>query len=79
MKTALGIIIAFAVGLACRILAIPSPAPPALTGALLVLAMTLGYAATDRLMAGRARNAAGCAGPTGMTKAGASRTPGETE
>jgi XapX domain-containing protein len=79
LKTALGIAIAFAVGLACRLFAIPSPAPPALTGALLVLAMTLGYAATDRLMQGRARNAAGCAGPTGLTKAGTPRAPGETQ
>jgi XapX domain-containing protein len=79
MKTALGIIIAFAVGLACRVFAIPSPAPPALTGALLVLAMTLGYAATDRLMEGRAGNEAGCAGPTGRTRAETARTAGDTE
>jgi len=63
MKSALGIVIAFALGFGCRYFGIPSPAPPALTGALLVLAMTLGYTATDRIMAARAqrgRNANRC-------------------
>lgn len=73
MKAALGMIVAFAVGFACRVFGIPSPAPPALTGALLVLAMTLGYAGADRVMARRARHAANCAGPSGQTA-----TPGDT-
>jgi XapX domain-containing protein len=67
MKPALGVLVAFAVGFACRWFDIPSPAPPVLTGALLVLAMTLGYAATDRLLATRAQHAANCAGPTGQS------------
>jgi XapX domain-containing protein len=66
MKAALGVLVAFAVGFACRFFGIPSPAPPALTGALLVLAMTVGYAATDRFMTTRARHAGDCAGPTGQ-------------
>ncbi len=78
MKTALGIAVAFAVGFACRAFGIPSPAPPALTGALLVLAMTLGYAGADRFMAGRARHAENCAGPNGRTAAPGATPPGET-
>ena len=78
MKTVLGIAVAFAVGFACRAFGIPSPAPPALTGALLVLAMTLGYAGADRFMAGRARHAENCAGPSGQTNAPGATPPGET-
>jgi XapX domain-containing protein len=70
MKSALGIVVAFAVGLACRVLDIPSPAPPALTGALLVLAMTVGYTLADRVMATRALHSNNCAGPSGATEPG---------
>lgn len=66
MKPLLGILVAFAVGFVCRWFGIPSPAPPVLTGALLVLAMTLGYAATDRLLATRAQHSENCAGPSGQ-------------
>ncbi len=72
VKAALGIVVAFAVGLACRLLGIPSPAPPAITGALLVLAMTVGYTITDRFKAARAVHAHNCAGPTGATDPGGS-------
>lgn len=65
MKTALGIAIAFATGFACRALGIPSPAPPMLTGALLVLAMTIGYRVTDHWMARRAARSRTGAGPNG--------------
>ncbi|HUN43698.1 MAG TPA: DUF1427 family protein [Acetobacteraceae bacterium] len=67
MKPVLGILVAFAVGFACRWFGIPSPAPPVLTGALLVLAMTLGYTATDKLLATRAKQTDACAGPTGQS------------
>lgn len=67
MKPLLGILVAFAVGFACRWLGIPSPAPPVLTGAFLVLAMTLGYTAADKLLATRAKQANSCAGPTGQS------------
>lgn len=49
MKLLIGLIIAFGVGAACRWFDIPAPAPPALQGALLVVAMTSGYLAADRL------------------------------
>ena len=65
MKVALGIFIAFATGFICRTLGIPSPAPPVLTGALLVLAMTVGYVSTDRLMARRTARRRDRARPNG--------------
>lgn len=65
MKAALGIAIAFATGFACRALGIPAPAPPALIGALLVAAMTVGYVVTDRYMTTRATQSHNCAGPSG--------------
>jgi XapX domain-containing protein len=65
VKTALGILIAFATGFVCRALGIPSPAPPVLTGALLVLAMTVGYVSTDRVIAKRAARSRNGNGPRG--------------
>ena len=54
--------------MACRLVEIPLPAPPVLIGALLVLAMTLGYVVTDRFASQReARSKAFCGGPTGET------------
>lgn len=69
MKVVLGILLALAIGVACRLAAIPLPAPPVLIGALLVVAMTLGYVVTDRLAANReAKSKALCGGPSGSTK-----------
>jgi len=69
MKIALGFLLAFAIGVSCRLAAIPLPAPPVLIGALLVLAMTLGYVVTDRLFAQReAKMKPLCGGPSGETK-----------
>jgi XapX domain-containing protein len=65
MKPIMGIVLAFAVGFACRSFGIPSLAPPLLVGALLVLAMTLGYSVTDRFMRTAALHAKNCAGPSG--------------
>lgn len=49
----LGVILGLSIGAACRWFDIPSPAPPRLVGALLVVAMTLGFLATDGLLAAR--------------------------
>jgi XapX domain-containing protein len=65
MKPALGVIIGFALGFGCRFFGIPSPAPPVLSGAFLVLAITLGYTGVGRLMAMRARTAGSRAGAPG--------------
>lgn len=72
MKFVLGLLISFAVGVGCRWFDIPVGSPPVIPGALLVLAMTLGYSGTDKLLARRsappATTAALCGGPSGTTK-----------
>lgn len=50
IKTAIGLGLAFAIGAACRWADVPVPAPSRLTGALLVLAVTLGYIAADAVI-----------------------------
>lgn len=67
MKIALGLLLGLVIGAVCRLAEIPVPAPPALVGALLVVAMSLGYVATDRLAAHRvAKTRDLCGGPAGM-------------
>lgn len=69
MKAALGLLLALAIGIACRLAEIPLPAPPVLIGALLVLAMTFGYVVTDRFAAHRAATSKPlCGGPSGEPK-----------
>ncbi|MFZ5556139.1 MAG: DUF1427 family protein [Pseudomonadota bacterium] len=75
MKIALGLLLGLAIGALCRWGGVPAPAPPALTGALLVVAMTLGYVIADRWLARRpARHESECGGPSGAT---ATRRGGE--
>jgi len=67
MKIALGLSLAFTIGVVCRLAFIPLPAPPVLVGALVVLSMTLGYIAIDRLAGHReAKHRHLCGGPTGF-------------
>lgn len=69
MKVTLGLLLALAIGAACRLAGIPLPAPPVLIGALLVLAMTLGYVVTDRFAAHReATSRPLCGGPSGQSE-----------
>lgn len=68
MKFLLGVFISFTVGAGCRFLDIPVGSPPVIPGALLVLAMTLGYTSTNALMNKRnqpALHSGQCGGPTG--------------
>lgn len=68
MKIAIGLLVGFLIGVGCRYFDIPVPSPPVLPGALLVVAMTLGYTTTDRLLKDKAPEAttrALCGGPTG--------------
>lgn len=65
MKIALGLLLAFAIGVVCRLAGIPVPAPPAILGALLVLAMTVGYLVADRYVTRPAAHRNDCGGPTG--------------
>ncbi|CAD2246829.1 DUF1427 family protein [Xanthomonas arboricola] len=63
-----GVALGVAIGFGCRAAGIPSPAPTAFVGALLVLAMTCGYVLADRFLARRvARNLVHCGGPSGRT------------
>lgn len=65
-KLVVGLVLGMAIGFGCRAAGIPSPAPTALVGALLVLAMTCGYAFAGRFLARRAaRNLRHCGGPVG--------------
>ena len=66
MKIVIGLLLGLAIGVVCRLAEIPLPAPPALVGALLVLAMTVGYILMDRLAVHReAKHRHLCGGPTG--------------
>lgn len=56
-KLLIGVGLGLAVGAGAALLGIPSPAPPALIGALLVVAMTLGYEAAGRWLERSARGA----------------------
>jgi XapX domain-containing protein len=66
MKATIGLVLAFLVGFGCRAFGIPSPAPPMILGALLVVAMTIGYIAADRVMTRPAEHARNCGGPSGL-------------
>lgn len=66
MKAILGLLLAFAIGVVCRLSGIPLPAPPVIVGALLVLSMTVGYLLIDRFAWHRENHSRPlCGGPTG--------------
>ncbi len=50
IKMIIGLGVGFGIGVGSRWLGIPSPAPQAITGAFLVLAMTVGYLAMGAWM-----------------------------
>lgn len=76
MKIALGFLLAFTIGFACRLTGVPLPAPTALMGALLIVAMTVGYVLTDRLaMKKNATHGADSGGPTGAPLDSSSKVP----
>jgi XapX domain-containing protein len=50
MRIFLGFVVALAIGAMCRLVRIPSPAPNAILGSLLVVAMSVGYVLTDKLL-----------------------------
>ncbi len=68
MKIFIGIVVSLMVGVGCRYFDIPVPSPPVIPGALLVLAMTIGYSATNSILNGWGKPATTahlCGGPTG--------------
>jgi XapX domain-containing protein len=50
MKILLGFLLAFGIGSVCRFAGIPSPAPNAILGSLLVVSMSLGYVTAGRYL-----------------------------
>ena len=50
MKSAIALALSFALGFGCRFFDIPVPSPPKILGALLVVAVTAGYMAADRVL-----------------------------
>jgi len=68
MRFIIGLVISFAVGVGCRYFDIPVGSPAVIPGALLVVAMTMGYASTHKILTRRSRIATTshlCGGPTG--------------
>ena len=71
-RLAIGCAVSLTIGAMCRWVDIPLPSPPKIQGALLVVAMTLGYLAIDWAIArkipskGPATTQSLCGGPTGV-------------
>ena len=64
----IGFVLSFLIGAACRYFDIPAASPPVIPGALIVLAMTLGYSSMDRVVSRRQHAATTkslCGGPNG--------------
>jgi XapX domain-containing protein len=70
LKILIGLVLSFVIGAGCRYFDIPAASPPVIPGALIVLAMTLGYSSMDRLLAKNPKAVAStkhlCSGPTGL-------------
>lgn len=67
MKLLIGLLLGFAIGILCYVFSVPVPAPPVIEGALLVVAMTLGYGIADKFMTEPSESRAHCGGPTGIS------------
>lgn len=57
MKIAISLVIGLGIGFGCRVFDIPVPSPPSIVGVLLILSITAGYIAADRMLANRAADA----------------------
>ena len=68
MKLLIGLVLGFSIGALCNIFIVPVPAPPVIEGALLVLAMTIGYQLVDKRMSTKAKSSHQCGGPDGGIK-----------
>jgi XapX domain-containing protein len=78
VKIAIGFVLSFIIGAGCRYFDIPAASPPVIPGALIVLAMTLGYTSMDKVLVRKKAQAATtkhlCGGPTGLPASMASLT-----
>lgn len=75
MKIVIGFVLSFIIGAGCRYFDIPAASPPVIPGALIVLAMTLGYTSMDKVLIRKDRAATTkhlCGGPTGLPQSMAS-------
>ena len=74
----IGFVLSFLIGAGCRYFDIPAASPPVIPGALIVLAMTLGYSSMDRVVS-RHQHASTmknlCGGPTGLPVALTKKPP----
>jgi XapX domain-containing protein len=73
LKILIGLVLSFVIGAGCRYFDIPAASPPVIPGALIVLAMTLGYTSMDRLLVSTNPKAVAttkhsCGGPTGLPR-----------
>ena len=69
VRILIGFILSFLIGAGCRYFDIPAASPPVIPGALIVLAMTLGYSSMDRVVSPHQHTATtkdSCGGPTGL-------------
>jgi len=69
IRIAVGFVLSFVIGAGCRYFDIPAASPPVIPGALIVLAMTLGYSSMARVMTRRNQAAvtkSQCGGSTGL-------------
>jgi XapX domain-containing protein len=69
VRIVIGIVLSFLIGAACRYFDIPAASPPVVPGAIIVLAMTLGYSSMDRVVSRRQHAATTknlCGGPTDL-------------
>jgi XapX domain-containing protein len=68
IKIVAGITLGLLIGAFCRWFDVPVPAPPRLIGAVLVVAMTVGYLGADRFLSQRPATTTHLSGgPTGGT------------
>lgn len=68
MKLFLGLALGLTIGALCQVFVIPVPAPPVIEGALLVVAMTLGYSTVDRFVDKPCESKQHCGGPDGNSQ-----------
>jgi XapX domain-containing protein len=69
IRIVIGFVLSFLIGMGCRFFDIPAASPAVIPGALIVLAMTLGYTSMDRLLVRKNQTATTkhlCGGPTGL-------------
>src|SRR5262245_61713123 len=69
IRIAIGFVLSFIIGAGCRYFDIPAASPPVIPGALIVLAMTLGYSSMDRVLVRKSQTPTTkhlCGGPTGL-------------